>query len=89
MPAQGSSKTNRMVASVMILDWSVDPQEDNDVQTRSSIGSKHRCCSTHRPPIQSGCKVIHTQRMCNNPRRANGHAGYISGWVSGDIISFL
>jgi len=54
MPAEWSLRTNRIVISVTILDWSMDSKENNDVKTRSSIGSKHCCCSTHRPPIQWG-----------------------------------
>jgi len=76
-----------MVSSVTILDCSTDPEGNNDVQTRSSLGNKHCCCLTHKGPIGSGCKVIHKQLMCNISSRANLLTGYSSCLVPGDIIS--
>jgi len=77
-----------MFALVMILDWSVDHEENYNVLAMSSIGSNHCCCSTHRPPIECGGKVVPAQLMCDIPSRANLHTGYSSCWVPGDIISY-
>jgi len=48
----------------------------------------HCCCSTHRPPIEWGFKVVNAQCMCNIPSRAKLHTTYSSRWVAGDIISY-
>jgi len=66
----------RMDASIIILDWSMDAEENHDVLTGNSIWIKHCCYSTHSPPIEWGCKVIYTQHMCNCSSHANHYTGY-------------
>jgi len=88
IPAQWSLRTDRMSASVMILDWSVNSEVNNNVNTRSSIESKHCCCSTHSPPMVWLCKVVHTELRCNIPSRTNLHTRYSFCWVPGDAISY-
>jgi len=47
----------------------------------------HCCCSTHSPPIEWGCKVVHLQHRSNIPSWDNLHTGNISYWVPGEVIS--
>jgi len=48
----------------------------------------HCCCSTHRPSIEWGCNVVHTQLMCNISSHANLHTGYSTCSFPGDIMSY-
>jgi hypothetical protein len=66
-----SAKAGTMFASVMILGLSVDDEEYQEIEARSSMGWNHCCCSTCRPPIEWGRSVAHVQCMCNIPRCAN------------------
>jgi hypothetical protein len=50
-----TDKAGRTFDSVMILDWSVDHEQSQEVWARSSIGSNHWCCLTHRPSSECGC----------------------------------
>jgi len=77
----------RISASVLILDGSNDPQENNLVSTRSLLGRICCYCSTFWPPGSTKLQIVYTQVMCTIPCHYNHETEYYSAWVTGVVLA--